>query len=213
MLALIALALSVGIVDSINPSTIGPAVYLASRATAVRSLALFTTGVFAVYATGGVAIALGPGQALPRPGRHVVHLLEIWFGAGGVLLAALLWLTRGWIAEQLKRHEERGGTRAPFLLGAGITAVELPTAFPYFAVIGAVVASGRNITEQVVVLLVFNAAFIAPLVGVLVLRALAGERGEQALETWRARIDAHGAVLVPVLVLAIGIGLIVLGLA
>jgi hypothetical protein len=65
VLALIALALSVGIVDSINPSTIGPAVYLASTTHAARSLSLFTAGVFAVYATGGIALALGPGQALP----------------------------------------------------------------------------------------------------------------------------------------------------
>jgi cytochrome c biogenesis protein CcdA len=131
---------------------------------------------------------------------------------GGILLAAVLWVTRSWIAARLKRHQESGTSRAPFLLGAGIMAVELPTAFPYFAVIAAVVASGRNITEQVVVLLVFNVAFIAPLVAVLALRALAGQRGEAALESWRLRIDAHGAVLVPVLVLAIGIVLLVAGL-
>jgi cytochrome c biogenesis protein CcdA len=210
--ALIALALSVGIVDSINPSTVGPAVYLASRPRAVRSLASFTAGVFAVYAAGGIVLALGPGEALPHPAHHLVNLLEVCFGAGAILLAAALWLARERVAARLKRRRGTSGTRAPFLLGAGIMAVELPTAFPYFAVIAAVVASGRSVATEVSVLLVFNAAFVAPLVAILAVRALAGERGELILRSWRLRIERHGAVLAPAVVFAIGIVLVALGL-
>jgi cytochrome c biogenesis protein CcdA len=212
MLALIVLALSVGIVDSVNPSTVGPALYLASGANAVRSIALFILGAFTVYAAGGIVLALGPGQALPEPGHRVLHLLELGFGAGAILLAVVLWLVRDRIARRLQRHEGGVSGRAPFLLGAGIMAVELPTAFPYFAVIAAVADSGRNVADQLVALLLFNLAFIAPLVGILALRAAAGERGERALETWRLRIDQHGGVLVAALVLVIGVVLLVLGL-
>jgi cytochrome c biogenesis protein CcdA len=212
MLALIALALSVGIVDSINPSTVGPALYLASGANAVRSIALFTAGAFTVYAAGGIVLALGPGQALPHPGHRVVHLLELGFGAAAIVLAVVLWLARDRIARRLQRRHEGSGGRAPFLLGAGIMAVELPTAFPYFAVIAAVADSGRDVVDQVAALLLFNLAFVAPLVGILALRAVAGERGERALESWRLRIDRQGAVLVPALVLVIGVVLVVLGL-
>ena len=212
MLALIALALSVGIVDSINPSTVGPALYLASGPRAVRSIALFTAGAFTVYAAGGIVLALGPGQALPHPGHRVVHLLEVGFGVGALVLAAVLWLVRERIARRLQRRKESQG-RAPFLLGAGIMVVELPTAFPYFAVIAAVADSGRDVAAQIVVLLLFNAAFVAPLLGILVLRAAAGRRGERVLELWRQRFDRQGAVLLPVLVLVIGIVLLVLGLS
>jgi cytochrome c biogenesis protein CcdA len=213
VIALLALALSVGIVDSINPSTVGPALYLASGANAVRSLALFTVGAFGVYTAGGIALALGPGQALPKPDHHVVHVLELVAGVGAILLAGVLWLIRERVARRLKSHRPTSGGRAPLLLGAGIVAVELPTAFPYFAVIAAVADSGRNIVDQVVVLLLFNAAFVAPLLAILALRATAGVRGKRALESWRLRLDRQGAVLVPALLFVIGIVLIVLGLA
>ena len=213
MIALLVLALSVGIVDSINPSTVGPALYLAAGAHSVRNLALFIVGASGVYTAGGIALALGPGEALPQPGHHVVQLLELIAGAGALLLAAILWLIRERIARRLKRHRPRRDGRAPLLLGAGIMAVELPTAFPYFVVIAAVADSGRNVTDQVIALLVFNAAFIAPLLAILVLRAGAGTRSAGVLESWRLRIDRQGPVLVPALLLAIGIVLIVLGLA
>ncbi len=215
MLALLALALSVGIVDSINPSTVGPALYLAAGSNAVRSLALFTAGAFVVYTTGGIILALGPGEALPQPSHRVVRLLELGFGSGAVVLAVVLWFARGWVGRRLQRqHANRGSGsgRGPLLLGAGIMAVELPTAFPYFAVIVAVAGSGRSVADQIGALLLFNLAFVAPLLGILALRAFAGARGEHALESLRERIDDHGAKLVPLLVLAIGIVLLVLGL-
>jgi cytochrome c biogenesis protein CcdA len=212
MLALLVLALSVGIADSINPSTVGPALYLASGANAVRAVAQFIVGAFVVYTTGGIVLTLGPGQAMPQPGHHLVRLLELGLGAGAVLLAVVLWLVRARVARRLTRHKASGGGRAPLLLGAGIMAVELPTAFPYFAVIVAVAGSGRSVVDQVTALLVFNLAFIAPLLGILALRAFAGERGTQALESWRRRIDDHGAQILPALVLVIGIVLLALGL-
>ncbi len=212
MLALLALALSVGIVDSINPSTVGPALYLAAGSNAVRSLALFTAGAFVVYTTGGIILALGPGEALPQPSHRVVRLLELGFGSGAVVLAVVLWFARGWVGRRLQRqHTNSESGRGPLLLGAGIMAVELPTAFPYFAVIVAVAGSGRGVADQIGALLLFNLAFVAPLLGILALRAFAGARGERALESLRGRIDAHGAKLVPALVLAIGIVLLVLG--
>jgi cytochrome c biogenesis protein CcdA len=211
VVALVALALSVGIVDSINPSTVGPALYLAAGANAVRSLALFVTGVFGVYAAGGIALALGAGQVVPHPGNHILRVLETGFGAGAMVLAVGLWVVRDRVAGRLERHRDSGG-RAPLLLGAGIMAVELPTAFPYFAVIAAVGASGRSAAAQIGVLLVFNLAFIAPLLAIIALRGFAGGRSKQALESWRGRIDRQGAIIVPVFVLAIGVVLLVLGL-
>ena len=215
MAALLVLALSVGLVDSANPSTVGPALYLAAGRHGARSVALFIVGVFAVYAAGGVVLALGPGQAalalLPHPDHRVVHVLELVFGAGAVVLAGLLWRGRAHVAERLTRRTG-AAPRTPRRRGAGIMIVELPTAFPYFAVIAAVVGSGIGIASQLIVLLVFNAAFIAPLAAVFALRAAAGERGAHVLESWRASVDERGPVVLAALVLAIGVGLVAVGL-
>jgi cytochrome c biogenesis protein CcdA len=214
VIALLALALSVGFVDSINPSTVGPALYLATGKNAGRSVALFIVGVLTVNIVGGIAIALGPGQALlallPRPDNHILHLLELVIGVGILLLAAVLWRERGRIETRLNRRKAGTGGHGPLLLGAGIMAVELPTAFPYFAVIAAVVGSGRNMADQLITLLLFNVAFIAPLLGILALCAFA--RSERTLEAWRVRVDRAGPILVPALVLVVGLVLIVLGL-
>jgi len=88
MLRLIGLMISIGFADSLNPSTIAPAMYLATNERNARSqVTQFTLAVFAVYLIGGLAVALGPGELLlhlvphPRPGLK--YLFEI---IGGVVL-------------------------------------------------------------------------------------------------------------------------------
>src|SRR5437660_818555 len=91
VLALVALVVSVGIVDSLNPSTIGPALFLATAPDGARRLAGFTAGVLAVALAGGLVLTLGPGQAIlaavPRPGRTTTHAIEL--ALGGVALGAI----------------------------------------------------------------------------------------------------------------------------
>jgi len=208
--ALALLVLSIGVADSINPSTVAPALYLALDRDGVRRLAGFTAGVFGVYFAGGVVLTLGPLSAVPDPGATVKHLIELGLGAGTLVFAAGLWLTRAHVARRLAR-EERRIRRSSFLLGATIMAVELPTAFPYFAAITAIVASGRGRATEVLLLVLFNLAFVAPLVAVLAVRAAAGTRGEVRLERVRLLLDGHAPVLLPALALAIAAALLLVG--
>ena len=214
MLHLLALVLLIGAVDSVNPSTIAPALYLAAGKEAGRSLLAFIAGVLAVNLAAGVALALGPGQAIlafiPHPGVELKHLLELAGGGATVLLAGVLWLGRRRVARHVQGNESRID-RSSLLVGAGIMAVELPTAVPYFAVIAAIVGSGRGISTQVVLLAIFNAVFIAPLLAILAVRTLASERGRRALERLRAQLDERLATLVPLLVLLVGVVLSALG--
>src|SRR5204862_7112454 len=115
VLLLVLLVVSVGLVDSINPSTVVPALLYALGAHARRDVAGFTAGVFATSTLGGLLLVFGPGQALlaivshPRP--RVVHAVEA--GAGVVLLgvAVFLWLKRADVARRLAEqrvHRRRG---------------------------------------------------------------------------------------------------------
>lgn len=206
--SLIALALTVGLADSVNPSTIGPALYLATGAAAVRRVLAFTVGVLAVYFIGGVVLTLGPGQAIlrlfPHPSRHATHLIELCVGIALAFVAVALWLARQRVAAHLAREETKI-RRSSIVVGATIMAVELPTAFPYFALIAAIVGSGRSVLSQITLLVIFNIAFIIPLLLIAATRSLAADGGRRALERVRLALDRRAALLIPVLILAVAL--------
>ena len=140
MLRLIGLCVSIGLADSVNPSTIGPALYMAGGEHARQRVLQFTIGVFLVYFVGGAAIAIGPGQLLlslvPRPDHEDRAVLEIVAGGAMMIASFFLWRHR----DRLASREPRAinpQARSSALLGVTITAIELPTAFPYFAAIAA----------------------------------------------------------------------------
>ncbi|TML67176.1 MAG: hypothetical protein E6G13_12180 [Actinobacteria bacterium] len=214
MLALAVLVAGIGLADSINPSTIGPALYLATRERAVARLLAFTAGALVVSLAAGLILTLGPGQALlrlvPRPGPRVVHAVELAVGAALVVIAVVLWFIRHRISQRILAEEPRL-SRSAFLAGGTIIAVELPTALPYFAAIAAIIASGRSVPAQVVLLLVFNLAFVAPLLAITLVRAVAGERARRPLDAARRALDRHSGAIVAAVVLLIGVALVGVG--
>jgi cytochrome c biogenesis protein CcdA len=214
MTHLLAVVIGVGLVDSLNPSTIVPALYLAAGRHAVRSLLGFVAGVYVTSLTAGVIIALGPGKAImsrvPHPGDHTRHLIEIAAGGFAILLSGVLWLQRERVAHHVTTSAEKVDRNSLFF-GAGIVLVELPTAIPYFAVIATVVGSDRAAATQVVLLAIFNLCFVLPLLAILGLRTLAGERALGLLARIRSRVDAWLATLAPALVLVVGLVLVGIG--
>jgi len=213
-LSLILFVLSVSLVDSLNPSTIAPALFLATGRDPRQSLVGFIAGVFLVSTLGGLVLTLGPGQFLlgsvPRPGRHTTHLIELALGGAVFLVAVGLWANRERVARKVGRHQEREA-RTSFLLGAGIMAVELPTALPYFAVIAAIIAGDENVFSQVLLVLLFNGVFVAPLLLILAIRSVAGQRGVEALVDLRQQLNGRIAVIIPAAAFAAATALVLLG--
>jgi hypothetical protein len=212
----LAVVLVIAVVDCLNPSTIAPSLYLATGPSAVRKLLSFTAGVFVVNALGGLVILLGPGLVLvdliPHPDPHARHLFELFLGVALLPLAGVLWLNRTRVAHRIARSQERID-RSAFLLGAGIMAVELLTAFPYFAAIAAIADSRASIVSEVGLLGVFNLVFVAPLLVVVLVRLVAGERGRAILTRWRADLGPRLAVALPPLIAAVAVVLIIWGAA
>jgi cytochrome c biogenesis protein CcdA len=214
MLGLVVFVCTVAVVDSLNLSTIGPALYLATAPDWLRGMLGFVVGVFVVSTAAGLVLTLGPGQAVlaavPRPTRRVTHLAELALGAAVVVGSLVVWWAREQIARKVVKYEQRG-VRGSVLLGAGIVAVELPTALPYFAVIAAIVAGDQNVLSQIVLLVAFNGLFVAPLLVILAIRALARQRGIDALTTFRRRLHERAAVIIPAVVFLVGAALLLLG--
>lgn len=213
MVRLIGIVISIGLADSLNPSTIAPALYLATGERARERVTEFTVGVFAVYFVGGAAIALGPGELLlaliPHPTHTVRHVIELVAGAAMLAGAAVVWIQR----EKLVQRDPPGVDpkgRASWVLGASITAIELPTAFPYFAAIAAIVGSGAGPIRQLFYLLLFNVAFVVPLLVIVGVLTFGGDQTDRLIARVRSFLALRWPhVLATVLLVA---GVIVIGL-
>lgn len=214
MIRLIGLCISIGIADSLNPSTIAPALYLASGDHPRRQVAEFTAGVFAVYLLGGLAVALGPGELLlslvPRPGRHLAYLLETIAGVAMITAAAFLWGYRKRLA-QSRAPEFKATGRSSAWLGATITAIELPTAFPYFAAIATIIGADLSVWRVVFLLVIFNVSFILPLLAILAVLTFAGPDAQRVLASGRVWLEARWPVVLASLALIAGLFVTFLG--
>lgn len=216
MLALILLVVSVGLADAINPSTVAPALLLVTGPHGARRLARFTLGVVLVSLVGGLALLLGPGQLLlnllPHPSAHVKHVAELVGGALLLLLAAALWLGRHRLAERMAGGDPARAQRGAFALGVGIMAVELPTAIPYFAAIAAIIAADGPLLVQVVLVVIYNLAFVAPLLALIVARQRLGERGAARLDALGVRLRERAPALLAALLAVLGVAVVAVGL-
>lgn len=215
MLRLAGIVMSIGLADSLNPTTIGPALYLATGRRARNRVAEFTAAVFAVYFLGGAAIAVGAGQLirplLPHPRHHIADFVEIGVGAAMIAAAAMLWRHRARLSLREPPDFDPQG-RSSWVLGASITAIELPTAFPYFAAIAAIVGSGLGPVRDLVLLVLFNLCFVAPLLGILAVLTLKGAQAEQLLNQGREFLQRHWPAVLAGLALVAGLFVVTLGL-
>lgn len=214
MLRLLGIVVSIGLADSMNPSTIAPGLYLALGERARSGLIQFTLGVVAVNFVGGAVIALGPGQAilhlLPHPHATARYILETIAGVVLLISAAVVWARRRSLRRRELPSPSADGNSA-FLLGVTISAVELPTAFPYFAAIAAIVGSGLGTLRQLIALALYNVAFVLPLIVMIVVVEFADDKAKRIIESARDWLQRHWPTLVAVLALVAGVFVTLLG--
>ena len=214
MLRRIGVALSVGLADSLNPSTVGPALYLATVPGPAWRVTQFTLGVFCVNFPAGIVLTIGPGRLLlglvPHPQGTAKHVVELVAGVALLAAAVALWFGRRRLARrELPGMGGKGGSA--WIAGASIAAIELPTAAPYFAVIAGIVASNAAIAEEIWLLALYNVAFVLPLVAIVVVLLVAGERAGSLLQKGGAWLQRRWPVVLAGLLLFVGGALTVLG--
>jgi Sap, sulfolipid-1-addressing protein len=215
MFALTLLVGSIAVADSVNPSTLVPGLWLATAPAAGR-LASFTLGVFAVYLTGGLVLLFGPGRVLINALHNLHGPLEHGLeAAGGLLVLAVafaLWRTRAGGDGQPRARPCRTHASA-FALGAGIMAIELPTAFMYFGAISAILAARPAAPLEIALLAAYNLLFIAPLVVLLAVRRLAGVRVDGWVLSAEARLRYVGQFALSGVAGVAGAALLAIGLS
>ena len=213
MIGLALLLASLALVDSLNPTTVISALYLATATKPVRGVLSFAAGFFAVNFAGGI-IGLVAGERIaslvPRPTQLVLHTSEIALGLVALVGAWVIWRRRRRVSATFSRSEGAVGRVAP-IAGATMALVELPTAFPYFAAIAAMAGSDQSITVQIVLLVGFNVLYLAPVLAIAGLRAIAGRRAVEMLERVRGLFLRHAGGALAGLLGAIGVALLTLG--
>ncbi|MGN6798710.1 MAG: GAP family protein [Gaiellaceae bacterium] len=209
MAGVIALVLSIAALDALNPSTVLPALVLATGPSARRRVLAFTAGVFIVSTLGGILLLFAVGRPVldhvAHPSAHTRHLVELALGVGLVCVGAVLWVLRGRVRRTFQR-DQGGRGRSALALGAGIMAIELPTAFPYFAAILATADAAHGVAAQTALVVAFNAVFVAPLVAILAVATT-----QPRLEAASARIRRWAPVAFPIGVATAGIVLATIG--
>jgi cytochrome c biogenesis protein CcdA len=214
MLRLAGVVVSVGLADSLNPTTAAPGLYLATVPKPALRVTQFMAGVFTVNLLAGLLLTLGPGRLLlgliPRPQRTAKHVIELV--AGVILLACAVgvWLQRRRLARRdLPAPSGSGGSA--LIAGASVAAVELPTAVPYFAVVAAIIGSNAGVPMEIGLIVLYNVAFVLPLLAIIVVLVVAGDRAGPWLQTGEAWLRRRWPVVLATLLLVIGSCLTVLG--
>jgi cytochrome c biogenesis protein CcdA len=186
--------------DSLNPSLIVAAVLLTLGAHPIRRSLLFTITAFVVTLAGGLAIALGLGDLilslLPKLSRTAKYDVIVAVGVLVMAGGAVIWWRRDALAsEPSDAHPDPAQGGSALLLGAGIAGVELLTAFPYFAAIAMVIGSSVSAPGKVFLLVLYNVIYVLPLIAIVVVRAIMGEKGSELLIPVSAWIETHWPVV------------------
>jgi hypothetical protein len=215
-LAMVAIALP----DSLNPSLIVAAVYLAIAPRPFRRTLVFTVAAFVVTLAGGLVIALGLGDLvvslLPKLSHKARWRVMTAVGVALVAGAVALWWRRESLAadEPPSSHPRGGGGgTSAALVGASIAGIEFVTAFPYFAAIAMVVGSSVSPPEKVFLIVLYNVVYVLPLIALVIVCGVMGEKGGRRVAPIGDWIAMRWPLVAAPLCGAAGVALIAYGIA
>jgi cytochrome c biogenesis protein CcdA len=203
-----------GLFDSLNPVTVAVGALLATTNRPARRLGGFVIGIFSVYLFGGLVLTLGPGELLDAvsPGPAAITLRDVVLLVVGVAAIGFgAWVLVEREAGRRRLPDLAIGSGSAFALGAAMTFVDLPTAFPYFAAIAAIVAEDVGALSATALLLLFNLMYVAPILLMLAAASVLQDRAAPAIGRTRDLVSHWAPVLLSVLSLGVGIALTVVG--
>jgi Sap, sulfolipid-1-addressing protein len=158
--------LVLAVIDSVNPSAIVVTLYLLSTtgSRALVSVAVYVGAIFVTYLLLGAMMVLGLGSLLPsvggaldgRAGLIVQSLIGL-----GLLVYALTASTTRQSAPVVARPAA-STYAALVMLGISVTAMELPTAIPYFAAVALISEAALPIGVWAPLLAIYNVIFVLP---------------------------------------------------
>ncbi len=167
-MALLSTILALALVDSLNPTSIAAAGYLAITGRA-RALRIFVASVYLTYLAIALALTLVVGPAARGAVTHapaaVIGGVQVGAGVAVVAMGVWAWRHRG---RSAAHRELRGGSASA--LGVLATFMDLPTAVPLVAAAGLIVAANLHVGTELVLLLIYDLVYVGPLLAIAVIR-------------------------------------------
>lgn len=211
------LVLGSAAIDSINPCAIGVlilmiSVVLSGRGTVGRLLllgSLYVLAIFLTYLIAGLGLVYFLG-AIPL---FVTEYLSLFVGvliilAGLVEIKDFFWYGQGFslgipvqFTDKIHRFAKNTTVAGVILLGAFVAAVELPcTGAPYLAII--TILSLNFDLAALLMLILYNVVFVAPLLLILFLVATGVQLSE--LKKWKEDSRGYMRLVIGLLLVALG---------
>lgn len=204
--------LALALVDSINPSAIVVTLYLLGRHRVPSQVLVYVAAIFVTYLTLGAMMMSGI-DALPPSVRTLASGRLGLIVQSLIGLAMLVYAIRApATAAPAPRAEPRATSyTALAMLGVTVTAMELPTAVPYFGAMALLTAADLPTVEWLLLLAVYNAIFVLPPVLLLLGHVVCGRRLEARYAELRERLQAGARTTMLWIVGLVGGGLLVHG--
>lgn len=205
MLNLLALIISIALLDSLNPVTIAVHVYLLGTPKPKTRTLTFIAGIFLAYFAGGILLSLGLGSILQYFAEFSDSTWQLIQAATGLLLTGFgVYL---WYAPGKEKDPEKPASISPagtFWLGIGVTVSDLPTAVPYIAAIGRILQAEISLFEILSALAFYNFIYVLPLLTLFGVYLFMGERGAKILQRINLFINRWSSPVLAILCGAAG---------
>ena len=191
----IAGVLFLAVIDCINPSAIVVTLYLLSTAgsRALVQVMVYVGAIFITYLLLGVMLVLGIGSLLPSLGG-------VLSGRAGFILQSLVGLallaysltasTNRESSPVVPRRPSSSSYAALVMLGVTVTAMELPTAIPYFAAIALISEAALPIRVWAPLLVLYNVIFVLPPIALLLGHLFLQRRLADSYAALRQRLES-----------------------
>lgn len=180
-----------GLIDSVNPASIGFLIFLFTLLRRPIEGFWYVGGTFVTYLAVGFGLHLGLAAILETMICSIPLMAwlaaELAAGLSLVALGSFLWSRAP--GKKTGKPPLRVGPLALFLLGASNTIFDLPTSLPYLALLGRMAAIGAGPLLALPVLGAYNLVYIAPMLGLQIAYLIFRERLRPVMERLNAFLD------------------------
>jgi len=197
MLELALYATGLGLIDSVNPVSIGFLIVLFPLLRRPIEGFWYVAGTFLTYLVVGFGLYLGLAISLKEVMTSIPMLAwvgsQLAVGLGLVALGSFLWSRQ--TVQKSGARPIRVGPLTLFLLGASNTIFDLPTSLPYIVLLGRLTAIGAEPVLAILILGAYNLVYIAPMLALQITYMIFRERIRPALDRLFLFLDRANRVL------------------